>query len=82
MTQKKVLSECCRRVDLFRISSLTLHWRIKKPQDIGIWWSQGRWRGRWKTIIKIVKCVKRWRDLKRGRIKTNDVLFETDILFK
>ena len=39
-------------------------------------------RARWKRIIQILKWVKPWRDSKRGEIKTNEIAFETDVLFK
>jgi len=64
MTQKNTFGECCTRVDLFRIRSLALHWRIKKPQDIWIWQSQGMRRGRSKTIMQILKRGEQWRDSK------------------
>jgi len=37
---------------------------------------------KWKTIIQILKWVKQWRDLQNGGIKTNNVIFETYVLFK
>ena len=55
-------------VDLFQIRGLTQQWRIKMPQDICIWLSQGMRTARWKTIIHILQQVNMWRDSKRGGI--------------